>query len=725
MAGFGPELRRRREQAGLSLAAFAGRTHFTKGYLSKIETGKARPNRTLADICDRDLGADGALLALVPDESDQRYDLPAVTPHFLGRAAEVAALAAALRAADGPAAQVVTGLGGLGKTTLAVAAARAAADAFPDGQFLVDLSGAPTESDCLDRALRALGVPGRRIPPDRAGRAALLRSRIGRQRVLLVLDDADNAGQLRSLLAAGGRVLVTSRHRLAALDDAAHLALGPLPDDAAARLFRAVSGAGAEDPVDELVRRCGAVPLAVRIVAARLRHGGWSCAELLDRLADQAARVASMDDGERSMAAVLATSLDGLAGPDRALLVLLAVHPGPVADLPAIVALAGRDAAGTEAGTEAALVRLHESSLITRQPGGLVVLHDLVRAHLVAAEVPTAPHRDALARLVDHVTARVAAADAVLEPERWRPPLELPAVPGFDTVAAARGWLRGQWPTAVGVTAAAGDAGMVERCWELGFLLRGFFFREKLTGPWLRSSRTALAAAEQAGAARWAGTLRNSLGMAHLERGELAEAAEQHEAAGRILAAAGDPYGATDAAASLAWVRLYQGAYEQALGGFGPALAAYRRLGRPRAECITLRGLALAAVGLGRDTDARAYVAAAEPRTPLERAMTDSCAGWVHHRAGRYADAARSYAAAAGASRAESDYELARALTGLGNTAAATGDPAGAAARWREADELGVWMDTRCVGEAATRLALSAGALVEGPAGRPPPVRRQ
>jgi tetratricopeptide (TPR) repeat protein/transcriptional regulator with XRE-family HTH domain len=714
MAEFGPQLRRRREAAGLSLTGFAALTHFTKGYLSKVETGRARPNRALAEICDRSLDAGGELLALVPAEPLRPDELPAVTAYFVGRADEVARLTAALRDRNGPAAQVITGLGGLGKTTVAVAAARAAADAFPDGQFLIDLSPsgatAPTESECLDRALRALGVAGRRIPPDRAGRAALLRSRVGRQHVLLLVDGADSAGQVRSLLSADPacRVLVTSRHRLAALDDAEHLALGPLPEAAGAELFREISAAAEDDPIDELVRRCGSVPLAIRIVAARLRYGGWSCAEMLDRLTDEAGRIASMDDGERSMAAVLGASLDALAPEERDLLVLLGLHPGPVADLPATAALAAR----SPGDVEAVLVRLHESSLVTRHPGGLVVLHDLVRAHLAAAEVPRLPaatRRDALGRLVDHVVARVAAADTALEPHRYRPPLELPPVDGFGTVPEALEWLRLQWPVAVAVTAAARAAGMLERSWQLGFLLRGFFFREKLTEPWLRSGRDALSAADEAGAAVWAGMLRNSLGMAHLERGDLAEAAHQHEVAEQVLEAAGDPIGATDARASLAWVRLYQGAYEQALGGFALALDAYRRLERPRSECITLRGMALAAAWLGRDDEACRYADAAAPlaRTPLDRAMTDNCVGWVHYRAGRYRDAARRYEAAARTSRAESDYELVRALTGLGNSAAATGDRAGAAERWREADELGVWLDVRCVGEAAARQALT------------------
>lgn len=126
------------------------------------------------------------------------------------------------------------------------------------------------------------------------------------------------------------------------------------------------------------------MPLAVRIVAARLRDVGWTAAELLDRLTDEASGVAAMDDGERSMAAALSTSIDSLAAPERTLLTVLGIHPGPAADLPATAALAGL----APVQVEVMLTKLHESCLLTRQPGGLIVLHNLVRAHVSATSCP-------------------------------------------------------------------------------------------------------------------------------------------------------------------------------------------------------------------------------------------------------------------------------------------------------------------------------------------------
>ncbi|HEY6748528.1 MAG TPA: helix-turn-helix domain-containing protein [Mycobacteriales bacterium] len=708
MAEFGAELRRRREAAGLSLAGLAGRTHVSKGYLSKIENGLARASRSVAAACDRSLQAGGELLALVPTGAEPAGP-PDPGPRLFGREAELDLLVAALRDPAGPAAVVVAGLGGIGKTALAVAAAGRAADSFPGGHPLLEL-GADPGADCLDRALRVLGVPGPRIPADPSGRAELLRDTVRRKPALLVIDDAVSAAQVRPLLEAGRtlRLLITSRRRLTALDDAEHLVLGPLPAEPARTVFRSISGCTAEDPVDELVELCASVPLALRIVAARVRDGGWTVAEMLDRLTNEASRIAAMDDGERSMAAVLGTTIGGLPDPERELLTLLGVHPGPAADLPASAAVAGLPALRTEV----LLGRLYESCLLTRASGGLVTLHDLVRARLVSAEVPALPPalRDAaLDRLTDHYSARVAAADALLEPGRYRPPMALPAVDPFAGAPEALRWLRTQWPAVVAVQDRARSAGRLESCWRLGFLLRGFFFREKLTEPWLRSGRLALAAAEEADDPIWIGRSLSGLGMAHLEAGDLTAAASSHQRAGPAFEAAGDDIGATDARSSLAWVRHYQGEHEQALDGFDAALVAYRRLGRPRSEGITLRGLALAAAALGRDEDAAEYArrAAAFVRTPLDEAMTLSCAAWVDACAGRAEQAATGYAAAAEVARGESPYELARALTGLGNVAAARGDAAAAARHWAEADEQPVVLDIAVAAEAATRRALS------------------
>src|SRR5829696_4299997 len=188
MSEFGAVLRRRRKEAGLSLADFSRRTNFSPGYLSKIENGRSRASRYIAEVCDQALDAGGDLLALVPDDGDGDGDgqptagLPDLGPVLLGRSAELEQLTAALQNPRGPAALVIAGLAGIGKTALAVAAARRSAAAFPGGLSFVDLGppekSVPTAAETVDRALRAFGVPGRQIPEHVSGRIALLRERV-------------------------------------------------------------------------------------------------------------------------------------------------------------------------------------------------------------------------------------------------------------------------------------------------------------------------------------------------------------------------------------------------------------------------------------------------------------------------------------------------------------------------------------------------------------------
>src|SRR5262249_34830914 len=215
------------------------------------------------------------------------FQLPADTSHFTGRAAEMARLRG-LWPDDGsiPTALVVSavdGMAGIGKTALAVHAAHELAGRFPDGNLFIDLRGftprtRPTAPErALDILLRGLGVTGQQIPRDLEARAALYRSRLARRRMLIVLDNAHDEAQVRPLLpgTTSCLVIITSRRRLAGLDDASHLTLDTLKPDEAAALFRAVASdraAGSDhQTVKQIVRICGELPLAIRIAAARLR----------------------------------------------------------------------------------------------------------------------------------------------------------------------------------------------------------------------------------------------------------------------------------------------------------------------------------------------------------------------------------------------------------------------------------------------------------------------
>jgi len=725
MPDFGAELKRRRLSVGMSLTGLAASVHFTKGYLSKVENGKARVNRDLAKACDQALGAGGELLALVTEtvfparrSAGGIVGLPDGGRYFVGRETELQALSALLLGSGHARVGVVHGMAGAGKTALAVAAARQVAAEFPDGCLFFDLRGHTpgaaelSAAEALHRLLRLLDVPAGQLPADEDGLANLVRDQLRARRMILVLDNVRSAEQIRAIVdgETASRILVTSRGRLPALDDAWHFPVEVLPLGDAVRLLQSVAGDHApadEEVATEIVRYCGLLPLAVRIVAARFVAGGWTAAKLRDRLADETTRLGALEDGERSVATAFAVSYEALPGDQRRLLGLLALHPAAAAETGAVEALAGLGAGEADRLVD----RLHDAHLVVRDERGYVELHDLMRTFAAKHALPQVEPDDrevAVRRLVEHLVATTLAADELAEPYRFRPATGLPAPAGvpFSDAEGALAWLGAQWPTLADTVDAAARHGLYDRCWQLAFVLRAFFFRERLFEPWIRTHERALEAARAAGDPSATGMILNNLGMAHLESGRPDDAVRCHQQAQAEFALARDDRGAIDALSSLAWARLYRGEAEPALGDLTTVLAVYRRTGRTRNVVIALRGIALASVALDRFPEALAAAreAAGLAQLPVDQAMSVCCVAWVHFRAGHWGEAERGYhRAAAVADDAGSEYERARALTGLGNTAAARGDHRTAARWWAEADAYRVTLNPAVLGEAKYR----------------------
>ena len=342
----GELLRTWRERALLTQERLAERAGLNVRTIRRLENDEFRPRTTsmvlLADALELD-GDERAVLAAaarhraVPgrrEESAVRavtapQQLPADAGAFVGRERELAALEA-LGGAGDAAVFVVDGMPGVGKTALAVHAAHRLASRFPDGRLFMDLHGhsadmAPVDpAGALARMLRALGVPREQIPGHADDRAALYRSVLADRRVLVVLDDAADERQVRPLLPAGPgcRVIVTGRARLTGLEGARPLSLEVLPAERAVALFRRVS---AGDPrvrvaapglLAEVVQRCGRLPLAVRIAAARLRaRPAWTVEHLLERLDGD--RLAELRAGRLDVAAALDLSYARLTGGRR------------------------------------------------------------------------------------------------------------------------------------------------------------------------------------------------------------------------------------------------------------------------------------------------------------------------------------------------------------------------------------------------------------------------
>ncbi|MEW2285279.1 BTAD domain-containing putative transcriptional regulator [Streptomyces sp. NPDC047841] len=319
--------------------------------------------------------------------------LPAPPAHFTGRADVRRELRRTLTepSAPAPAVAVVSGMAGIGKSALALHVAHELRERFTDGQLYVNLHGATpgmtplTATQALSALLRDLGTEPRHIPEHPDAAAALLRSLLAPARILLVLDDAANAAQVRPLLPAGPdcAVIVTSRSPLAALDGARRFPLSPLTGEDSAALLRAVSGRAGLDAGHALVELTGRLPLALRVVAARLAARRALTPDVLaGQLAETGGRLRHLEYDDLSVRRSLAVAHDALAAAEREAdrdAALALRHIGaldlPTYGAPLIARLTGMD----ERRAEAALDRLVDVALLEETAYGRYAPHDLVR----------------------------------------------------------------------------------------------------------------------------------------------------------------------------------------------------------------------------------------------------------------------------------------------------------------------------------------------------------
>ncbi|MGO1051903.1 BTAD domain-containing putative transcriptional regulator [Crossiella sp. CA198] len=324
--------------------------------------------------------------------------LPADPLSFTGRDAELRRLTGSAAEAE---IHVLDGMPGIGKTTLAVRAARLLAPDYPDGTIFLRLNAFATGQEplsahaALGGLLDAAGLPAAAMPDTEHGRAALWRESLRDKRMLLVLDDAAGHEQVRPLLPGPGRcqVLITSRRRLSALEGVRSLELNPLPLEQAARLFQHLTGPR-EQPADpaatrQLVSLCGGLPLAITLLAGRVRHHPrWTDRYLADLLASARTRLSELHAENVTLTAAFDRSYRGLPAEGRRLFRCLGLSAGVEVDLPTTSVLAGLTAAETRHGLE----RLYDNHLLTESAPGRYLLHDLVKEYartLAELEDPT------------------------------------------------------------------------------------------------------------------------------------------------------------------------------------------------------------------------------------------------------------------------------------------------------------------------------------------------
>ncbi|CAM5276322.1 hypothetical protein GCM10010329_46460 [Streptomyces spiroverticillatus] len=313
--------------------------------------------------------------------------LPHALTDFVGRREEVETLLRTARAGSrgpGPRLICVDGMGGIGKTALALHVAHRLAGDCPDGRFYVDLHGfSPHErprepAEVLQVLLRSLGIEAKRIPADLDSQVALWRARLADAKVLLLLDNAASEAQIVPLLppGSGSLALITSRRRLYGLDGTQPCPLSRMnADDSRALIERLLGGELESEATERLVAYCGGLPLALRLAAAKLRsRPAWTLSHLVDRLADQGMRTSELRAGDRSVRSVLQLSFDALTEAQRPALCLLALLPEAGLDVYEAAALFGTGP--TEA--EVLLEGLLDLNLLEQPDVGRYSLHGLV-----------------------------------------------------------------------------------------------------------------------------------------------------------------------------------------------------------------------------------------------------------------------------------------------------------------------------------------------------------
>ncbi|MEV0322481.1 AfsR/SARP family transcriptional regulator [Streptomyces sp. NPDC050658] len=570
--------------------------------------------------------------------------LPLSVAAFTGRDLEIARLDSLLNGGawdPAPTSVVISaveGTAGVGKTALAVHWAHRVRDAFPDGQLYVNLrgfdpGGAPVSpEEALRGFLGALGMPPGHIPAGLEAQTGLFRTLMADHRVLILLDNARDADQVRPLLpgAPGCLTLVTSRNRLtslAAAEGAHLLTVDLLTPGQAQDLLTGRLGArrvAAEpDAVQEIVARCAGLPLALAVVAARAAaQPSFPLALLAEELRRDGSRLDALDGGDPAsqLRAVFSWSYRMLSPDTARMFRLLGLHPGPDVATPAAAAIAHV----TKPHARALLTELTRAHLLTEHTPGRHAFHDLLRAYAIElARAHDRDRREATHRMLDHYLHTARTADALLTPQPH--PIELPpARPGAAPQEHADHeesltWFTAEHRVLVAAVEQALDDGFGPHAWRLASTLTTFLDRQGYWQELAATQATALEAARRQGDVAGQAYAHRGLGLAHdrLDRPEDARAhylraldlfgdlgnragqARTHQHLSRMSESCGhrqqalehahhslehyravdDPAGQSAALNHIGWILAQLGDHQQALEHCRRALALAQRVG--------------------------------------------------------------------------------------------------------------------------------------------------
>jgi DNA-binding SARP family transcriptional activator/tetratricopeptide (TPR) repeat protein len=641
------------------------------------------PGTELQDLQVRILRADPGLRLhgrqdfVVPDGTSAipqvPRQLPADIADFAGRERDLEAVHRIVSGQGGltagPRIVVVAGPGGAGKSALGVRAAHRLQPEYPDGQLYVDLQGGgsrPVEpGEVLSRFLRAFGIVGAAIPGDLHERSALFRSVVASRRVLILLDSAAGAGQVRQLLPGSPLcgVIVTARGRISGLPGGQIIQLGMLEDDEATRLLAHLVGESRvrSEPAQAqaLAALCGGLPLALRIAGARLAaRPHWRLADLLDRLGDRHRRLSELTYGDLSVRASLALSYQGLPATAAMLLRRISLLGAP--DVPVWVAAALLDTSLAQAAdvleslVEAQLLEVVASTITSERR---FRCHDLTwafsRERSLADDSP-ADRDDALRRglgallgLAEHAHCRIYGGNYGIvhgHAGRWQPDVEPPDLVGPDPVT----WLEGERLLLVAGIREAAAAGLDELCWDLAWTAVTLFEVGSYLEDWGAAVEQALSVCRRAGNQRGEAAMTVAMAGWLLMEQSYASGLEMSHDGGRLFTQIDDQHGQALAHRVAGLCELRSGQLGSALARFALARTMGREAGDRFLEIAVLRDMAGIYLDLGEYSAVRACLADAlsmsrEIGSARAQALVLHKLGQVHLQQGHLADAAGAF----------------------------------------------------------------------------------
>ncbi|MFD0309886.1 BTAD domain-containing putative transcriptional regulator [Streptomyces sp. NPDC127119] len=634
---------------------------------------------------------------------------------------------------------VITAIGGtagVGKTTLAVHWAHRVRERFPDGQLYVNLRGFDPSGSAMHPAeairgfLDALGVPAQRIPVETDAQAGLYRSLLANRRMLVVLDNAQDADQVRPLLPGSPECfsVVTSRNLLTGLmitHGAQPLGLGLMSHveakDVLARRIGTDRLAADPDAVREIIASCARLPLALAIVGA---HAATRRQQPLEALAKELHAAGStldlLDGGDSAtnVRKVFSWSYERLSEQAARLFRLLGLHPGPDIGTVAVASLAGVPLGRART----LLAELTGSHLLVSPSGDRYELHDLLRAYAgelaLSRDLP-ADRLAALHRMLDHYLHSAYQASLYVSPYRDDPitlVAPLPPVTGehFADHDEALSWFLREHPVLLAVQQEAAHGQFDTHVWQLAWALQPYFDR---AGHWHDSAAAherALEAARREGSAHGKAVSHGCLAYAYMRLSRYEDVATHMRQALDLYEALGDVLGQAHVHRTLSWLKDEQGQYEEGLGHARKALESFEAAGHRTGRARALNAVGWFCSRLGRHQEALSHCAVAldlleEAGDRFDQADTLDSLGHIHLDLKQYEQAAESYERALTIYREIGDlYNEADTLSSLGDVLLATGDRGAAGAAWGRAAALLEELGHRQAAQVRARLAAEA-----------------